>query len=588
MPKDILTKLRNDWLIQEIIINSLPVPALAYFSWKCFPFARQNDLQFLGVVFFTVNFNLFIGLAVRKFAARKMVDFVARPGKSEPEQIRAAKVQAFHFPLVASMVMFVRWALLAGAFVPFPLFLQGKATGFDFFVLEALLFFAAISSMPFSYLCSERALSTFLNIPEIEACPMGDGGGVKLRINGKIFLLNLFSIIPLAGNFCAVLIIAHYYSVNLAAIKLGFFLFIVQAFVLTMLNGYLLSINIREFFGEILTFFEDMTRSQGDLNRKIVVGSNDELGDLAQLFNFFMVNLKKMILDIKANSDSLDGVSRNLEELSGRMSERVAQSLQTSNAVASSSEEMGVSLTSIVQSIEQASENVETVAASTEEMSSTVNEIAQHSAKARGITETAVENVASAKAQVDELGTNAREIDQVTEVISEISEQTNLLALNATIEAARAGEAGKGFSVVANEIKELARQTSQATTRIKQMVAAIQKSSNGTTEQINRISGIINKVNEYVASIAAAVEQQSNANREIATTVSEVSRKNQLINTNVSQISVVTNDIIKDIAEVSQSMDGVSEDSKEIRQFGKDMAELSAGLQQMVARFNLS
>ena len=71
-----------------------------------------------------------------------------------------------------------------------------------------------------------------------------------------------------------------------------------------------------------------------------------------------------------------------------------------------------------------------------------------------------MDSVKTAKEQVDELGVNAREIGQVTEVISDISEQTNLLALNATIEAARAGDAGKGFSVVANEIKELARQTS--------------------------------------------------------------------------------------------------------------------------------
>ncbi len=69
--------------------------------------------------------------------------------------------------------------------------------------------------------------------------------------------------------------------------------------------------------------------------------------------------------------------------------------------------------------------------------------------------------------RVDELGIAANEISKVTEVITETSVQTNLLALNATIEAARAGEAGKGFAVVANEIKDLAKQTAQATLDIK-------------------------------------------------------------------------------------------------------------------------
>lgn len=67
---------------------------------------------------------------------------------------------------------------------------------------------------------------------------------------------------------------------------------------------------------------------------------------------------------------------------------------------------------------------------------------------------------------------DAQDISKVTEVITEISEQTNLLALNATIEAARAGEAGKGFAVAANEIKELAKQTAEATKEIKIKVAA--------------------------------------------------------------------------------------------------------------------
>nr|WP_320011745.1 methyl-accepting chemotaxis protein [uncultured Desulfobulbus sp.] len=73
----------------------------------------------------------------------------------------------------------------------------------------------------------------------------------------------------------------------------------------------------------------------------------------------------------------------------------------------------------------------------------------------------------SASSQVNELGLAAQEIGKVVEAITEISEQVNLLALNATIEAARAGDAGKGFAVVANKIKELARQTAEATGEIK-------------------------------------------------------------------------------------------------------------------------
>ena len=76
-----------------------------------------------------------------------------------------------------------------------------------------------------------------------------------------------------------------------------------------------------------------------------------------------------------------------------------------------------------------------------------------------------------------------QKIGNVVSLIQDIAEQTNLLALNATIEAARAGEAGKGFAVVANEVKELAKQTAQATGEIAEKVSAIQDDARAAAEE---------------------------------------------------------------------------------------------------------
>ena len=94
--------------------------------------------------------------------------------------------------------------------------------------------------------------------------------------------------------------------------------------------------------------------------------------------------------------------------------------------------------------------------------------------------------VESTTASVTQLGSSSVEIGNVVKVITSIAQQTNLLALNATIEAARAGEAGKGFAVVAGEVKELARETAQATEDIARRVASIQTDTVAAVAAVER------------------------------------------------------------------------------------------------------
>lgn len=79
-----------------------------------------------------------------------------------------------------------------------------------------------------------------------------------------------------------------------------------------------------------------------------------------------------------------------------------------------------------------------------------------------------------------ELSEHAQQISETIGLIEDIAEQTNMLALNAAVEAARAGENGKGFSVVAGEIRKLADESKQATTKITSLIKDIQQATNST------------------------------------------------------------------------------------------------------------
>ena len=130
---------------------------------------------------------------------------------------------------------------------------------------------------------------------------------------------------------------------------------------------------------------------------------------------------------------------------------------------------------SVVEAANRAAAAVETARQTSQDLDSASATIAEHADTEARFSERAVAAAERVEAAIERLGGIAGSIDQVVTAIAAIASQTNLLALNATIEAARAGAAGAGFAVVATEVKELARQTSQATDEVGAQIKAVQR-----------------------------------------------------------------------------------------------------------------
>ncbi len=325
----------------------------------------------------------------------------------------------------------------------------------------------------------------------------------------------------------------------------------------------------------------------GNLTATAEIEGEDELGTIGDELNAMAVRLKEMVSGIIDRAEILKQTSSGLADISSLVANGAEDVSGRSNTVATAAEELSSNMNSVAAATEETSTNVSLVATSAEEMTSTINEIAQNSEKAHTITEEAVRKGQKASDQVGELGQAAQDIGRVTEAITEISEQTNLLALNATIEAARAGEAGKGFAVVANEIKELAKQTAEATQEIKGKIAGVRTSTDGTVCEIEQISNVINEVNEIVSTIATAVEEQSVTTREIAGNVSQAAQGIQEVTENVAQSSVVTGEIAKDIVNVNQAANDMSESSSNVSVSSNELSLMAAQLNDMVRRFKV-
>ena len=363
-------------------------------------------------------------------------------------------------------------------------------------------------------------------------------------------------------------------------------IFICVLFSSITLVYYIISRSISKPLRNTITILKDLAEGEGNLTTRLENNnSRDEVGELAKWFNSFMEKLQGIIKNVASNAQSLDSSSSELSELASRMVDSAKQTASQAETVSAGAIELSTNSDSVADSMDRAAANVGMVTSATEQMAATINEIAQNTEKASTITAGAVSRAQEASEQVAELGDSANTISKVVETVTDISEQVNLLALNATIEAARAGEAGKGFAVVANEIKELAKQTADATCEIENRIQGIQTNTKYTIKGINSISKVVTDINEIVTGIATAVEEQSLTTTEIAENVTQVSGGIGTVNDNVSQSSLAAKEIAKEISKVNQAAGDMNSSSRKVSDRAIQLSGLAEELNALVGRF---
>jgi methyl-accepting chemotaxis protein len=278
--------------------------------------------------------------------------------------------------------------------------------------------------------------------------------------------------------------------------------------------------------------------AEHNLQLRVNVYSNDEVGEMVTGFNKMMERLQHSLQSIQHKVGEVDEAVVSLSTAAEQVAQSSANQSSSTSSMAASIEEMSVSINTVSGSATDAQNQAQTAGA----LSDQGEQIIERTVKDM---DTISETVTRASQVIKALGEESQQISSVVQVIKEVADQTNLLALNAAIEAARAGEQGRGFAVVADEVRKLAERTAQSTGDIGTMIGKIQISANEAVTEMNQVvkqvgSGQVSvqeageriqhirieaqKVSAAVTDISNALKEQSQASQDVARHVESIAQ----------------------------------------------------------------
>jgi methyl-accepting chemotaxis protein len=330
-----------------------------------------------------------------------------------------------------------------------------------------------------------------------------------------------------------------------------------------------LQLKTLHFIKQLLPFFDALT--SGDFSRTLVLNSKlSEFIVVQQRCHSLQEYLKTLIASLHEQSQQALLTSEDLQKRTQLAKQSSHQQLQQTQQASESIMQLSDSFTEVTKSAsdtsEQSNKAVKMISKADQALANEVEK-----------TKMLSDNILSLSQLIQQLTSDTYSINNVLDVINDVSQQTNLLALNAAIEAARAGEQGRGFAVVADEVRTLAIRTSDSTTEIQAIIDQLVNKAKQANDYVVQQSSQAIECAEHSLMVQSELKS-------VTQVIDNIFAYNNSIATTTKEQAITINNIADNTKDIEQHAEKVSSNMQGIDDSGETIIEVSRTLNSLVSK----